>query len=235
MREQLFAVTAGMLCAVVLAFAVGHVPLATVGQHAAVRPRITVDAGHGGMDGGAVAPDGTEEKTLNLAIASTLADILRLCGCEVTMTRTDDTMLGGEADTVRRKKVADMQERLKLFEQADCSVSIHQNMFGLSSCRGSQVFYSDNNPLSKRLGALIREELITRLQPDNERVLKAGGKDIYLLHKTMRPAVLVECGFLSNADELRQLEDEAYQRELSFAIACGILRYIAPNGGRNGL
>lgn len=232
LRQRILTLAAALCCAAVFAVAVGELVPAATTARGIERPHVLIDAGHGGMDGGAVAVDGTEEKTINLAVAEVLCDLLRLCGCEVTMTRTTDTALDTvNGATIRENKVADMQARLTLYEQADFTVSLHQNMFGIASCRGSQVFYSENNPLSKRLGTLIRDELIARLQPENERALKAGGKEIYLLYKTTRPAVLVECGFLSNTEELAKLKDPTYQRQLGMAIACGVMRYTKPNGG----
>ncbi len=221
-----------MVCAVMLALAVGHIPLTTLSAVPRFRPHVLIDAGHGGMDGGAVAADGTEEKTLNLLLAGELAHLLRLCGYEVQLTRDSDTALDVvDGASIRENKVRDMKARLALYEQAELVVSVHQNMFGSASCQGSQVFYAAGNPLSKRLGSLIREELVTRLQPDNERELKAGSKDIYLLFKTTRPTVLVEGGFLSNAEDLRRLKSDEERRRLGFAIACGVIRYTKPNGG----
>lgn len=190
------------------------------------RPLVTVDAGHGGFDGGAVAKDGTEEKDINLAIALPLGDILRLCGMQVQMTRTADAALcEDEGLSIREKKVRDMGERLSLYEQADCNVAIHQNMFGAAKYHGAQVFYSQNHPLSKVLASAVREAVYTRLQPDNTRELKSGGRDIYLLYKASRPTVLIECGFLSNDAELRGLQSVEYQKKMAFCVACGVLNF----------
>ncbi len=197
---------------------------------AAVRPRVTVDAGHGGFDGGAQAPDGTCEKDLNLAIARPLGMMLTLCGFEVTMTRTDDSALNDSGDTIRTKKVSDMNARLALYEQAQLNIAIHQNMFSVAKYHGAQVFYSENNPFSKQLASCVREEIVRSLQPDNTRELKSGNRDIFLLYKTTKPTVLVECGFLSNAEELALLKDERYQQQTAFAIACGAARYWAERG-----
>jgi N-acetylmuramoyl-L-alanine amidase len=93
------------------------------------QPRILVDAGHGGPDGGASAADGTLEKDINLAIALPLGDILQVMGFEVTQTRTEDVMISTTGNTLHERKVSDMKNRLALIEQADMAVSIHQNTF----------------------------------------------------------------------------------------------------------
>lgn len=219
-------------CVVLLAAAIGSITVTTMTDDAvSLRPTIVVDAGHGEFDGGAVAPDGTTEKELNLLIAKPLAMMLNYCGFDVIMTRTDDTALHtDDCTTVREKKVSDMAARLALFEQADLNVSIHQNMFGVNKYHGAQVFFSENHPLSKELGSCIREEVYRLLQPENTRELKTGSRDIYLLYRATTPTVLVECGFLSNAEELAQLKDEAYQRQFAFAVACGVTRYAAQWG-----
>lgn len=221
-----------VLCMAVLALVLSQQVLFTDAPSGEpTRPTIVIDAGHGGFDGGATAPDGTQEKTLNLAIAKPLAVMLTLCGFDVTMTRQTDEGLHDEADsTVREKKVSDMNARLALYEEAQMVISIHQNMFAVKGCHGAQVFYSTNHPCSKALASYVREELVSKLQPENTRELKAGNKDIFLLHKTTKPAILVECGFLSNADELEKLKNEDYQRQLAFAIACGAVRYTAEKG-----
>ena len=104
-------------------------------------------------------------------------------------------------------------------------MSIHQNKFTQSQYDGTQVFYSGNHEESRLLASAIRESVTGLLQPDNTRELKKGDSNIYLLYKATRPAVLVECGFLSNDAELRRLKDPDYQRQMAFAVAGGILRY----------
>lgn len=228
-RRRLWVIGVVAVCAVLLAVTVGSIAV-TVDTRgtASLRPTIVIDAGHGDFDGGAVAPDGTTEKTINLAVALPLENFLTLCGFDVVMTRIDDTALHeNDEATLREKKVSDMKARLALYEQADLNVAIHQNMFGSTKYCGTQVFYSTNHPLSKPLGDSIRSEVVRLLQPDNTRELKSGSKDIYLLYRATAPTVLVECGFLSNAEELAQLKDEDYQRQLAFGIACGITRYAA--------
>ncbi len=214
-----------VFCAVVLTAAVGIVDRAQPVSVAPADPLILIDPGHGGADGGAVAPDGTQEKDINLAISLPLSDMLRIMGYSVSMTRTTDEMVGGVGSTMRERKVSDTKNRLAQAEQATVTISIHQNKFTQSQYDGAQVFYSGNHEESRPLAAAIRESIIGLLQPDNTRELKKGDSNIYLLDKASRPVVLVECGFLSNDAELQKLKNPDYQRQMAFAVAGGILQY----------
>ena len=201
----------------------GSATVAAGGQE----PVILLDPGHGGADGGAVAADGTQEKDINLAIALSLRDMLTVCGYRVDMTRTEDISIHSpDCTTLREQKVGDMKNRLKLYETAALVVGIHQNKFEIPKYHGTQIFYSANNAMSKVLADSIRESVLTRLQPENTRELKKADKNIFLLDKTQVPAALVECGFLSNPEELAKLKSENYQQQMAFAIACGILAYM---------
>lgn len=144
------------------------------------------------------------------------------------MTRTEDkgTEDNSNAQISERKK-SDMQNRLKLIENNSSSVyiSIHLNKFTTSAASGTQVFYSANNKKSKVLAQKIQSSIIEMLQKDNDRVIKPGGNNSYLLKKATIPAVIVECGFLSNKRELELLKSDEYQTKISFAIASGILEY----------
>lgn len=192
------------------------------------RPVIIIDAGHGGFDGGAVAQDGTVEKDINLKIAIKVEEFLKVNGFKVIMTRTEDrgTEDNSNAQISERKK-SDMQNRLKLIENNSSAVyiSIHLNKFTTSAASGTQVFYSANNKKSKVLAQKIQSSIIEMLQKDNDRVIKPGGNNSYLLKKATIPAVIVECGFLSNKRELELLKSDEYQTKISFAIASGILEY----------
>ncbi len=189
---------------------------------------ILIDAGHGGFDGGAVADDGTPEKDINLNIAKKLAMFLRFHGYEVIMTRSTDT--GTELDSskpISDRKKSDMYERLRMMEENSDAifVSIHLNKFTTSSANGAQVFYSPNKDESQKLGLSIQKTIKELIQPENERVIKRGTKSTFLLYKAKVPAVIVECGFLSNKKELDLLKTEEYQNKMAFAICCGILNY----------
>ena len=194
-----------------------------------INATVIVDAGHGGVDGGTSANDGTLEKHLNLQIALKLESILKSMGINTVMTRTEDISIHDEsANTIRNKKISDLKNRLSIINNTDDSVfvSIHQNHFSNPIYYGTQIFYSKNNPESSILANSIRQSVISVLQKDNTREIKQSGTDIYLLHHAQTPAVMVECGFLSNADETAKLKDENYQRKLAFMIAIGICDYL---------
>lgn len=192
-------------------------------------PVIIIDAGHGGEDGGAVGIDGTAEKDLNLSISLKLNEILSAMGYQTRMVRTTDTSIHNtDADTVRERKVSDIHNRAAIMnEYENCIyVSIHQNKYSGSSIWGAQTFYSPNNEESKELAQLIQASIANNVQPDNKRVIKQSGTNIYVLYNATKPAVMVECGFVSNANELEQLKDDEYQNKMAFAISNGIINYL---------
>lgn len=190
---------------------------------------VIVDAGHGGPDGGTSAADGTLEKDINLQIATKLNEMLKAMGVETVMIRdTDVSIHNDSADTIRQKKISDLKNRLNIINNAENAifVSIHQNHFSDSKYSGTQVFYSKNNPLSDSLADSIRHSVISYLQTDNTREIKQSGTEIYLLHHAQIPAVMVECGFLSNINETENLKNEEYQRKIAFLIAVGIVDFF---------
>lgn len=190
-------------------------------------PTIIIDAGHGGEDGGAEV-DGVLEKDVNLMIARKVSDILRLNGYQVKEVRTEDiSVYSDNAETLRQKKVSDLENRVKLFNEdsKNIVVSIHQNKFDSAKYHGTQLFYSTNHPESEKLARAIQTSVVMLLQNDNTRELKPSGNDIFILKNAEVPAVIVECGFLSNSEERQKLTDEAYQQELAYAIAMGVIDY----------
>lgn len=143
------------------------------------------------------------------------------------MTRTDDSALSGDEQTVHGRKVADMNKRLELYNSDENSVviSIHQNKFEQAKYHGTQVFYSPNNENSKILAESVKFAVRKLIQPDNERECKKADSGIYLLKHATIPAIIVECGFISNAEECANLLDETYQKQMSFSIVSGFLDY----------
>lgn len=191
---------------------------------------VVIDAGHGGEDGGASGSSGIPEKEINLAIAKNLEQLLTVSGYQVVMTRTSDTEIGDNTlDTIRARKVSDMRQRLKILEnQENCVfISIHQNFFTQNQYAGTQIFYSKNNSESKPLSEDIRARVVELLQKDNKRETKPATSAIYLLWEAKIPAVLVECGFLSNAQEEARLKDPSYQQKMAFSIYSGFLDYCS--------
>lgn len=189
---------------------------------------VIVDAGHGGADGGAVALDMSAEKDYNLAIALKLRDILFLNGFNVIMTRTEDVMTCDDGLTaLRQKKVSDIHNRFALTEKHPDAiyVSIHQNKFEDTAQKGTQVFYSANNFKSKTLAEEIQKSIVSKIQPDNKRNVKKSGTEIYILYHSQIPTVLVECGFISNREDLNKLKTNEYKTQLAMLIAEGIMKY----------
>lgn len=187
---------------------------------------VLIDPGHGGFDGGAVAEDGTTEKHLNLAVALYLRDLLYVCGVPVEMTRQTD--MGLEEDSsasIREKKTTDMRRRLEKYNEAAVVISVHQNHFSVPKYNGTQLFYSTNHSGSAALAQSIRESVVEWVQPQNTRELKKATDGIFLLYHTTTPAVLVECGFLSNPDEREKLKTPAYQQQMAFAVMAGFWNY----------
>ena len=192
-----------------------------------VRPQVVLDAGHGGMDGGCVSVNGVAEKGLNLDIALVERDMLEVLGFDVTMTREDDRSIYDEGiEGLSKQKQSDMKNRLEIFDKCSgVAVSIPQNQFTDSRYSGAQVFYSRRNGAGERLAGAVQRQFVSLLQPDNERETKAVDDELFLLDRTDTPAVMVECGFLSNPEEAAKLEDAAYRRQVAFAIMSGILSY----------
>ena len=185
-------------------------------------PVIVIDAGHGGRDGGAVGYDGTLEKELNLKIGTKLAELLRISGYNVVMTRSEDVMLTTD-DTGGSSKMRDLKKRLEIASSYPdaVAVSIHCNKFPLESCKGLQVYCSEGDT-AKRLAESIQESVKAALQPENHRAVKEADSSIYLLARAKTPSVLIECGFLSNPEECEKLKDPEYQKALALAVLKGI-------------
>lgn len=193
-------------------------------------PTIIVDAGHGGIDSGTIGCDGTYEKEINLQISRKLESYLRFFGYEVIMTRkTDDAICDKNLTTIRQMKVSDIKNRFKIIEENPDAlfVSIHQNNFSNQKYYGTQTFYSPNSVSSMNLAETIQNTISKMLQKDNTRQIKQTGTEIYLLYHAKSTAVMVECGFMSNVEEMKKLKDNNYQKEVAFCILCGINDYIS--------
>lgn len=192
------------------------------------RPVLIIDAGHGGMDGGCSTADGKTEKGINLNILLSVRDMARLYGYNVEATRIKDMSIHDKGVTgIRNQKVSDMENRLELFNKypnAVC-VSIHQNTFSDTKYSGAQMFYSDKNPESERLASIMQSRFVSNLQPENQREIKLCGSELYLCYYCDNPAVMIECGFLSNPEEAAKLTDKAYQHKVAFTIFSGISEY----------
>lgn len=188
---------------------------------------VIIDPGHGGEDGGAVGNDiGLIEKEVNLSIAKELSAIFGFVEIPVELTRTEDILLCNE-DKISGKKLSDLRNRVSIAESFDNPVfiSIHQNKFPLEKYNGLQVYYSKNNDDSLFLAETIQNKAKCCLQKENNRKVKSAGRNIYVLNNLNCPAVLVECGFLSNNREEALLNTQEHRRKIAFVIFSSIMDY----------
>lgn len=196
------------------------------------RVRVVIDAGHGGEDGG-TSGGGLTEKDVNLAVAESMYDILSAAGVECVMTRTDDRLLydkyGDLSDYTGRKKVYDLRNRLRIAEEHEDAVfvSVHMNYFASKKYSGLQVWYSPNDASSRTLADTVQSTVRKYLQPDNDRETKRAGSAIYLLDRIRTPAILVECGFLSNDEECARLGDGDYRRSLALVMSEAVMEFLS--------
>lgn len=191
---------------------------------------LVLDAGHGGEDGGAVSLTGAPESRINLAIVLKLRDVLGLYGVDPILLReTDISLHDGDADTLREKKRSDLKNRVAAIEAVEGGtlLSIHQNTYPGSRYHGAHVFYAPTEG-SQALAEHFQNSIKAALQPDNERAVKRIPDTVYIMNHVTCPAVLIECGFLTNPEEEALLRDEDYQRKLSAIIAAAWL--TAPDG-----
>lgn len=179
---------------------------------------VVIDPGHGGKDPGKVGVNDALEKDINLQIAQKVKINLEKQKIKVIMTR--------ESDTSEDSKLADMKKRVEQINttKPELVVSIHQNSYSQANIKGAQVFYFTHSEVSKNAAVCMQEEL-RKVDSTNEREVK-GNDTFYLLKKTEIPAIIVECGFLSNAEEAEKLVSESYQQELADAICNGILKWL---------
>lgn len=185
---------------------------------------IVLDPGHGGSDPGKIGVNDVEEKTVNLAIAKMVQELLEKEKIDVVMTRKEDTMLPGKDGSTT--KVGDMKARVQLINKTApaLAVSIHQNSYHQEGVKGAQVFYYSHSEEGKKAAELMQKALLS-LDADNNRKAKANDT-YYLLKRTETPTIIVECGFLSNWEEAELLKGKEYQKKTAEAIAEGIKAYI---------
>lgn len=192
---------------------------AAVAGEAAIPRIIVLDAGHGGADGGASGPDGTRECDLNLAITLKTDAVLGLLGEKTLLLRSTDTDLSSsDAKSISQKKVSDIRRRVELTNSQPGAilVSIHCNTYSQEKYHGAQVFYTGG---TKEFGETMQLALKNGVDPTNARMAKAVSPDVYLMNHIKVPGILVECGFLTNQEELTNLKDPDYQTRLAVTIA----------------
>lgn len=198
----------------------GSETVTTIYQQRAVERehRIVIDAGHGGIDGGATSCTGVLESHINLEIALRLEDLFHLLGYDTVMIRRTDESIYTQGSTIAAQKVSDLKERVRIANETPGAVliSIHQNTYSDSRYSGAQVFYADEDD-SKKMAQLLQQNLVSVLNPGSTRKSKTA-KGVYLMEHITCPGVLIECGFVTNPEEEALLRNAEYQKKL-----CGVI------------
>lgn len=185
-----------------------------------------IDAGHGGIDGGATSCTGVLESTINLEIALRLNDLMNFLGYDTVMIRTTDTSIYTEGNTIAAQKLSDLRQRVKIVNETENGIliSIHQNTFSDSRYGGAQVFYGQGQG-SEKLAKLLQDSFKATVNPDSNRMSKKSS-GVYLMEHITNPGVLIECGFLSNPEEEAKLRSPQYQKMLCCVIAASADAYL---------
>lgn len=185
---------------------------------------LVIDAGHGGIDGGAIGVDGSRESDINLSIALKLQAACDFFGKKNLMTRIDDSR---GANALTYSEHAELVYRTELVNSTENAIllSIHQNCFPTAQPSGPQVLYSDNDS-SKRLGQITHDNLILCLYPESRRLAEPDRNNIFVLNNVNCPAILVECGFVSNHSDITKLTDQKYQTALSTVLFASYMQFL---------
>jgi len=197
-------------------------------------PQIVIDSGHGGEDGGASNGDYLE-KHLNLDISLTLSDLFTLFGYDAILTRRDDSLLydyfNDLEDYTGKKKTYDLKNRLRIAEEsgAEIYIGVHMNKFPKEQYKGLQVYYSPNTKESETAAQIIQSYAKKYLMPENNREIKCANQSIYILKRITIPAVLVECGFLSNPEELALLSTREYRNKVALSVFSSSTEFLTQN------
>ena len=205
---------------------VGNHTVTVFSANTADRNYVVIDAGHGGVDGGAVSCTGVYESHINLEIALRLEDLMHLLGIHTVMIRDTDRSVYTSGETIAAKKVSDIKERMRIVNTTPNAffVSIHQNNFHDAHYSGTQVFYNRQEK-SREVAERLQTGFRTSLNSNNKRqIKKASG--VYLMEHINCTGVLIECGFLSNHKEEAMLRDSTYQRKLCCVIAATVSQYL---------
>lgn len=189
---------------------------------------LVIDAGHGGIDGGAIGVDGTKESDINLAVAQKLRALCIFCGKASVMTRTDD---------VSNCEYSDYSEHKELVRRAELAdsipgavlISIHQNCYPTALPQGAHIIYSGNG-VSSELGNILQKNITATVDKNNRRVAQPDKNKLYILSNVSCPAVLVECGFMSNYFDIGNLKDNNYQKALSAVLFASFLQFTEAAG-----
>lgn len=217
------------ICSILLLSYLGSHAVTTIAQNSPPDREhcIVIDAGHGGVDGGAVSCTGIPESVYNLDIALRLNDLFRLLGYDTRMIRTTDTSVYTKGETIAQKKISDLKERVRITNETEHAllISIHQNMFSDSQYSGAQVFYGKPRE-SEELAKQMQSAFVETLNPGSRRQCKKSD-GIYLMEHIVHPGILIECGFLSNPQEEASLRSREYQQKLCCVIASTVDSYLS--------
>lgn len=213
------ALTTRVICVIMVAVLLAARPVAVKAAMPVNKKVVVIDAGHGEWDPGKTG-GGVREKDINLVISEKLQTLLEIGGAVVFVTRAEDTALS-------ERKRGDLTARAELANgfKADIFISVHQNSFENPSVKGAQVFYQNASEGSKALAELIQERLNGFVPGQYRREAKASDS-YYVLQHTAMPAVIVECGFMSNPGELKLLLTDDFQNRLAWAVYMGINDYF---------
>ena len=221
-------VYAGVVGSFLLAAHLCNTAVTVMAQHTPLERDnvIVIDAGHGGEDGGAVSCTGVMEKQINLEIALKLNDLLRLMGYRTKMIRMDDRSVCTTGDTIARRKVSDLKERVRVVEETENAVlvSIHQNLFPDARYSGAQVFYGPAGE-GQALADVLQASFRQTINPGSNREIKQA-KGVYLMEQINCTGILVECGFLSNPQEEGLLRTKDYQQHICTVIASNLANFL---------
>ncbi len=224
-KYYLIPIYALVLLAIIITIFLGNKAITVASQTAAVKPGyiFIIDAGHGGVDGGAVSCTGIYESHINLEIALRLDDLMHLLGHPTKMIRTSDISIYTNDSSIAAKKASDLRERVRIVNDTEGAIllSIHQNHFSDSIYSGGQIFYPDDTK-SKKLAIDLQSQFVKTLNPGSNRKAKPA-EGLYLMKHIKNPGILIECGFLSNYEEEHKLRSQDYQKKICCVIAtiCG--------------
>lgn len=188
------------------------------------RSTLVLDAGHGGIDGGAISDSGLKESDINLQIALKTEALVHFLGIDTVMTRETDT---DNSDNKAYSEHDNLVQRVKLANSTENAVliSIHQNKFPSAVVSGAEVMYSDNDD-SKALGLITQDNLVALLDSSNRRVARPAPKELLLTSSVECPTILVECGFMSNPQEVQKLASNDYQLKLAAILAGSYIQFL---------
>lgn len=204
----------------------GNHAVTAFSENNSYNPIVIIDAGHGGVDGGAVSCTGVAESQINLEIAIKLNDLLHLLGVRTLMIRETDRSVYIEGETIAAKKVSDIKERVRIVNTTPNTllVSIHQNSFQDARYCGTQIFYNSIEG-SKDIAQKLQMSFHDNINPNNKRQIKKTS-GVYLMEHINAPGILIECGFLTNNWEESQLRNSIYQKKIACVVASTVSQYL---------